>query len=69
MKYIKNNLPVLEGRLCLSGSDAAYITETGIPCIDNLGTEGANIHSVDEYIELKSLAESAKRIAALVNCI
>ena len=26
----------------LSGSDAAYVTECGIPCIDNLGTEGKN---------------------------
>ena len=67
--YKENGLPVLTGRKCLSGSDAAYITECGIPCIDNLGTEGENIHSVDEYIRLDSLAESAKRIAALIYCI
>ncbi len=67
--YKENGLPVLTGRLCLSGSDAAYITECGIPCVDNLGTEGGNIHSIDEYIKLNSLAESAKRIAALIYCI
>ncbi len=67
--YQENKMPVLRGRNCLSGSDAAYITEYGIPCVDNIGTEGGNIHSVDEYIELKSLAESAKRIAAVIYCI
>lgn len=67
--YRENGLPVLTGRLCLSGSDAAFVTQREIPCIDNLGTEGGNIHSVDEYIELKSLSESAKRIAAVAYCI
>jgi len=64
--YQKNGLPILTSRTCLSGSDAAYITQAGIPCVDCLGTEGSNIHSVDEYIELASLAQSAKRIAAVV---
>ncbi len=67
--YKENGLPVLTGRKCLSGSDAAYITECGIPCIDNLGTDGENIHSVNECIRLNSLAEAAKRIAALIYCI
>jgi len=67
--YSENGMPVLRGRSCPSGSDAAYITECGIPCVDGIGTEGSNIHSADEYIELKSLAESAKRIAAVVYCI
>ncbi|MBQ9806740.1 MAG: M20/M25/M40 family metallo-hydrolase [Clostridia bacterium] len=64
--YQSVGLPVLAARECPSGSDAAYITEAGIPCVDCIGTEGRNIHSVDEYIELCSLAESAKRIAAVV---
>lgn len=67
--YKNNELPVLTGRACLSGSDAAYITEFGIPCVDNLGTDGGSIHSVNEYIRLDSLVESAKRIAALIYCI
>lgn len=67
--YKENGLPVLNGRMCLSGSDAAYVTEHGIPCVDNLGTEGGNIHSINEYIRLNSLVESAKRIAALIYCI
>ncbi len=64
-----NGMPHLEARSCLSGSDAAYVTECGIPCVDNVGTEGKNIHSRDEYIELKSLAEAAKRVAAVAYCI
>lgn len=67
--YKRNGLPVLTPRKTQSGSDAAYVTECGIPCIDNLGTEGKNIHSVNEYIRLGSLIESAKRIAAFVYCI
>lgn len=64
--YRSVGLPVLAARECPSGSDAAYITAAGIPCVDCIGTEGRNIHSVNEYIELRSLAESAKRIAAVV---
>lgn len=67
--YSENGLPVLTGRSCLSGSDAAYITECGIPCIDSIGTMGKNIHSTDEYIELASLAQAAKRIASVIYCL
>ena len=66
--FKRSGLPILEARACLSGSDAAYITERGIPCVDNLGTDGGNIHSLKEYIRLGSLAESAKRIAAFIYC-
>ncbi len=64
--YKAEGLPVLEPMREFIGSDAAYITQEGIPCIDGLGTEGGKLHSIDEYIELKSLSESAKRIAAVV---
>ena len=67
--FENNGLAVLEARSCLSGSDAAYITECRIPCVDNLGTEGKNIHSINEYIKLASLAESAKKIASVIYCI
>ncbi len=67
--YQENNLPTLQDRVCLSGSDAAYITEIGIPCVDNLGVEGSFIHSIKEYARLDSLAESAKRLAAVAYCI
>lgn len=64
--YRQYRLPTLTPRVCVSGSDAAYITEVGVPCIDCIGTEGGNIHSVREYAKLSSVAESAKRIAAVI---
>ena len=62
--YKKNGLPTLKPRKCLSGSDAAYATEAGIPCIDNIGVEGSNIHSINEVAKLNSLAVSAKYLAS-----
>ena len=67
--YGQNSLPRLTARTCLSGSDAAYITEAGIPCVDNLGVDGGNIHSVNEFAYLDSLAASAKRLAAVACCL
>ncbi len=67
--YAECGLPVLTARKCLSGSDAAYITQCGIPCLDNLGIEGSNIHSIHEFARLSSLKGSAKRIAAVAYSI
>lgn len=67
--YSENEMPILTARECMSGSDAANITQKGIPCLDNLGTEGMYIHSIKEYMELDSLLRSAKRIAAVAYCI
>ena len=64
--YTECGLPILEGKSTMSGSDAAYITECGIPCVDSIGTNGNRIHSKDEFIYTRSLAEAAKRIAAVV---
>ena len=64
--YAECGLPILEGKSTMSGSDAAYVTECGIPCVDSIGTAGGRIHSKEEYIYTKSLAESAKRIAAVI---
>ena len=47
------------------GSDAAEITEAGIPCLDSFGTKGGDIHSPGEYGLIDSLPEAAKRIAAV----
>ena len=63
--YAEAGLPPVKARKCLSGSDAAYITQCGIPCIDNIGTEGSFIHSIKEYARLSSLAHSAKQQAAI----
>jgi acetylornithine deacetylase/succinyl-diaminopimelate desuccinylase-like protein len=64
--FLKTGLPTAEGRKRHGGSDAAEVTACGIPCIDNMGVTGEFLHSVNEYMELCSLAESAKRIAAVM---
>ena len=64
--YAECGLPTLAPRASLSGSDAAYITECGVPCVDSIGTAGGRIHSKEEFIYTKSLAEAAKRIAAVI---
>ena len=58
-------LPERTARSCPSGSDAAYVTIAGIPCVDNIGVEGSFIHSVNEYLVLGSIARSAKQLAAI----
>lgn len=63
--YVSNGLPTLEASKSNGGSDAADVTEYGIPCVDSLGTEGGLIHSKDEFAWLSSLAQSAKRVAAV----
>lgn len=63
--FEKAGLPVLDYRAALGGSDAAYITLADIPCIDSIGVEGDRGHSADEYMQLKSFASCAKRLAAV----
>lgn len=56
-------MPPLEGMRALGGSDAANVSVSGIPTVDNLGVFGGRIHSTDEYAEISSLALQAKRVA------
>jgi glutamate carboxypeptidase len=51
------------------GSDAAEVTEYGIPCIDSLGVEGENIHQLNEFSYIPSLVSGAKRIGAFIYAI
>ncbi len=67
--YKENGLPELSFRKTGGGSDAAYITQCGIPTIDSIGVECGNIHSKDEYAIISSLCESAKRIASVCYCL
>lgn len=63
--FEKCDIPTLTARFAFGGSDAAYSTKAGIPTVDSFGTEGGNIHSLNEFIYLKSIAESAKKIAVV----
>ena len=64
-----NGLSALEPVFNLGGSDAAEVTAAGIPCVDSLGAWGGGIHSPGEFVYLASLAESAKRLAAVAVCL
>lgn len=64
--YEENGLAPFEIGGRLGGSDAAYTTMAGIPTIDNIGVEGGDIHSVNEFAYLSSLPKMAKRIALAV---
>jgi len=67
--FKQNNMPVLSIRKSLGGSDAADITEAGIPCIDSIGVAGDFIHTRNEYAYISSLSEAAKRIAVIIKYI
>lgn len=60
--YAETGMPILTKRKSTGGSDAAYITAYGTPCVDNLGIEGGYIHSPKEYARVDSLWESALRL-------
>ncbi len=62
--YKDCDLTVLEPINVNGGSDAAFITEADIPCIDGFGPFGKNLHSIEEYGEMESLKTSAKYLAA-----
>ena len=54
----------IKGESRNGGSDAAYITAIGVPCVDNIGILGGGIHSGSEFALISSLAEAAKVMAA-----
>ncbi len=60
------DIEVSKQEKAVGGSDAAYITQCGIPCVDSFGPRGGRGHSIDEYIEMETLKESAKRYASII---
>ncbi len=63
--FAGNGLSTLEASKRTGASDAADVTAAGAACIDSLGVLGGKIHSPDEFACIDSLAESAKRLAAV----
>ena len=45
------------------GSDACTSSAMGIPSVDALGPRGKGFHTVDEYIEVKTLISRAQALA------
>ncbi|MBQ4274162.1 MAG: M20/M25/M40 family metallo-hydrolase, partial [Clostridia bacterium] len=67
--YAANGMPELTPRTANGGSDAAYVTEHGIPCVDALGVAGGPIHTKNEYVTIESIADAAKRVASVIYCL
>ncbi len=60
--YAKNGMSPFEDEDKSGGSDAAYVTQAGIPCVECMGVSGGTWHSKDEFAYLASLKEAAKRL-------
>ena len=65
--YLQNGMSTLLGDDRNGGSDAAYLTRAGIPCVECMGVKGDYQHSAKEFAYLDSLTKAAKRIA-LATC-
>jgi glutamate carboxypeptidase len=48
------------------GSDGNFTGAMGVPTLDGLGVRGANAHTLEEYIEVDSLADRGKLFAGLL---
>ena len=62
-----SSLPTLTASKRTGGSDAADVTEYGIPCVDSLGVVGGKIHTINEFALVNSLGQSAKRVVSVVD--
>ncbi len=47
-------------------SDANVLQAAGLPCLDGLGVRGGNLHRLDEFVVVESLAERASIFAVLL---
>lgn len=48
------------------GSDANFTGAAGIPSLDGLGLIGAGYHTLEEHIEVASIAERGRLMAGLL---
>ena len=48
------------------GSDGNFTGAMGVPTLDSLGVRGAGLHTLNEHIEIESLAERGKLMAGLL---
>lgn len=48
------------------GSDANFTGAMGIPSLDSIGVRGSGLHTLNEHIEVESLAERGKLMAGLL---
>ena len=64
--FKETGFSTLQPRKAMGGSDGAYTSNANIPTLDSLGVSGGNIHSPNEYSDIPSLAENAKRFVAII---
>lgn len=64
--YAKNGMLPLKERNRNAGSDAAEITQAGIPCVECMGVRGGGMHCREEFAFISSLTEAAERLACVV---
>lgn len=67
--FLENGLGEVTTMGLTGGTDAADITQMGIPCLESFGVIGGKIHNLGEYAEIDSLAFAAKRLASVAYCI
>lgn len=48
------------------GSDGNFTGALGIPTLDSIGVRGAGLHTLEEHVEIDSLAERARLMAGLL---
>jgi glutamate carboxypeptidase len=59
-------LPELTHQSSGGGSDGNFTGAMGIPTLDGLGVHGADMHTLNEYIEVNSLVERGRLMAGLL---
>jgi glutamate carboxypeptidase len=64
--YEKNGMSTLKERNRNGGSDAAEVTQAGIPCVECMGVKGGGMHCREEFAFISSLGEAAERLARVV---
>lgn len=64
--FIKNGFGKHESNFSFGGSDAAYMVQAGIACVDNLGIEGDRIHSKDEFANVGYMCKGIKKLVSIV---
>lgn len=67
--YRENGMDDVDVIYSFGASDTADLTQMGIICLDGFGTEGGNIHGLNEFAYIKSLTQAAKRLASVAYCI
>jgi glutamate carboxypeptidase len=56
----------MKGRSQGGGSDGNFTGAMGIPTLDSLGVRGADLHTLNEHIQVDSLTERARLMAGLL---